>query len=389
MHVHHHRWPYPHISSRPLINPAKATNKGVSLRKASDSRVQAEAPQTWELHSESTPKSPFPAYPISAQFLIAMSKLEDIHQLIAPHTDAIGIFRRVEPYLRDLTALVGFASTAYTACGSRTILGNIVRASIDARMTHCNSALSQLLYQIVWLPHRSFPRSRYAYSVVHEWWTGNEPEEIRMICLSISEEVKAIGEWLRCLHSFWWASSQLLTLNSTFSMENLREFLESGPISMLREIVIEEITFLEPLYGEPRSVPIRFVETFEDVHMAIGMACQGTAASRFIEQRQYELDESTTDATVSEEDLHQHIDTCRMFQITIRFSRLEMLANVCPRCGKSQDGVSQKSDRGWVKCHHCGTKFNASASAPEEAKIEEEKTFVTISISLFNCQDTN
>ncbi|KAH6903485.1 hypothetical protein BKA70DRAFT_598686 [Coprinopsis sp. MPI-PUGE-AT-0042] len=337
-----------------------------------DSRVPAKAPETKDSpHSESSLKSPLPAYPLSAQFLIAMSKLEDINQLIAPHTDAIGIFRRVEPYLRDLTVLVGFASTAYAACGSGTILGNIVRASIDTRMTHCNSVLSQLLRQIRRLPYRSFPRTRYGYSVVHEWWTGNEPEEIRTIRLSISEEAKAIGEWMRCLHSFWWASSQLLTTNSTFSMDNLHEFLKSGPISMLRQIVIEEIMFLEPLQGERRSIPIRFVKSFEDVHMAIGMACRGTAASRFIEQRQYQLDESTTDATVSEENILQRIDECRVFEITITFSRLEVLADVCPRCETSQGDSIQRNGNGWVQCRNCGMKFNAHTSMPVEAKIEE------------------
>ncbi|KAH6903490.1 hypothetical protein BKA70DRAFT_1301139 [Coprinopsis sp. MPI-PUGE-AT-0042] len=164
-------------------------------------RVQTKASQTMELSSASAPGLPPSASPPSAELLIAMSKLEVINQLIAPHTDAIGIFRRVKPYLRDLTVLVGFASTAYTACGSGTILGNIVRASIDTRMKNCSCMLSQLLRQIARLPHRWFPRTRYAFSVVHQWWTRNEPGEIRAIHLSIVEEATAVGRWLRCLHS--------------------------------------------------------------------------------------------------------------------------------------------------------------------------------------------
>jgi hypothetical protein len=46
-------------------------------------------------------------------------------------------------------------------------------------------------------------------------------------------------------------------------MAGLREFLEFGPITMLHQIVIEEVTFLEPLRGQPRSIPIRFVTKFE------------------------------------------------------------------------------------------------------------------------------
>ncbi|KAH6903477.1 hypothetical protein BKA70DRAFT_1566696 [Coprinopsis sp. MPI-PUGE-AT-0042] len=362
------------LQTSPLspTRPHSNTKRGVIPCMSGDSRVRTKASQTREPSSAPTPTLPPSASP-STEFLIALTKLEDINQLIAPHTDAIGIFKRVGPYLQDLTVLVGFASTAYTACGRGTILGNIVRVAIDTQMKHCNRALSQLLVQIAWLPHRSFPRARYAYSVVHEWWTGNEPREIRMIRLSISEEVTTIGEWLRCLHSFWWASRQLLTMNSTFTMENLREFLESGPILMLRQIIIEEMIFLEPLQGEHRSIPLRFVETFEDVHMAIGMACERTAASRFIEHRQYQLDESTTDATVSQEDLLQRIDTCRVFEITITFSRLDMSADECPRCEKSYDDSSEKNSNGWIRCHRCGTKFNAYTSMPTKAKIDEEE----------------
>ncbi|KAH6880841.1 hypothetical protein BKA70DRAFT_186657 [Coprinopsis sp. MPI-PUGE-AT-0042] len=355
-------------------NQSRSTSeKGISLRIANDSGVRTKSSQTRELRpTASTPRSLPSAPSPSADFLIAMSKLEDINQFIAPHTDAIGIFKRVGHLLRELETLVGFASMAYMACGSRTILGNTIRAAIDTRMKQCNRALSKLLIQIARLPHRSFPRARYAYSVVHEWWTHNEPEEIRKIRLSISEEVMAIGEWLRCLHSFWWASSQFLTRTSTFTKEGLHDFLELGPISMLREVVIEEIIVLEPLHGKPWSIPCRFVETFEDMHLAVGMACEGTAASRFIDNRQYQLDESTTDATVSEEeDILQRIDKCRVFEITITFSRLEVSVNVCPRCETSYDDGKQRNDNGWIKCHHCGTKFNAYSSGPVEEKIGE------------------
>ncbi|KAH6903491.1 hypothetical protein BKA70DRAFT_1301142 [Coprinopsis sp. MPI-PUGE-AT-0042] len=146
---------------------------------------------------------------------------------------------------------------------------------------------------------------------------------------------------------------------------------------MLRQIIIEEITFLEPLQGERRSIPIQFMETFEDVHMAIETACQGTAASRFIEQRQYQLDESTTDATVSEEDPLGCIDTYQVFEITITFSRLDISANVCPRCERSYDNSNQKSGNGWLRCQQCGAKFYTSTTMPTEAKTDKEEIEAT------------
>jgi hypothetical protein len=79
------------------------------------------------------------------------------------------------------------------------------------------------------------------------------------------------------------------------------------------------------------------------------MACEGTAASRFIDNKQYQLDESGTDATVGAGDLLQRIDQCRVFEVTITFSRLELPAHVCPRCETAHDVVDQKNDAGWVK----------------------------------------
>jgi hypothetical protein len=51
--------------------------------------------------------------------------------------------------------------------------------------------------------------------------------------------------------------------NSEFTREGLGTFIESGPIVMLRQVVIEEIVVLEPLHGKPWSIPRRFVETFQ------------------------------------------------------------------------------------------------------------------------------
>jgi hypothetical protein len=62
---------------------------------------------------------------------------------------------------------------------------------------------------------------------------------------------------------FWRASSQLFMLTSTFTMKGLSDFLKSGPVTLLPEIYIEEIVFLEPLQGKRRTIPIRFVESYE------------------------------------------------------------------------------------------------------------------------------
>lgn len=177
--------------------------RSVSPRIVSESAMQVEGsrPHRDVDRTMTTPRSPPTYASLPVQFQEATITLKNINLLIAPHAGSTGIFKRIQPHLRGMETLVGFASTSYGACGSETLLGNTITAAIDIRMERCNRALSKLLVQIAWLPYRSFPRLGNAHCVVYEWWTGNELEEIRTIRLSVEEEVRAIGEWLRCLHS--------------------------------------------------------------------------------------------------------------------------------------------------------------------------------------------
>lgn len=135
----------------------------------------------------------------STQLLRAKTILLMIHKLVDPHADHTGIFHRIKPGLVELEVLVDFACAGYRACSPWTKFGRNIRASIDRRMEECNLILTELLGEIIRLPYRSFPRIRRAYLVVHQWWTGNEPEEIVSIRTRVFKEAKAIGEWLRCL----------------------------------------------------------------------------------------------------------------------------------------------------------------------------------------------
>ncbi|KAH6913239.1 hypothetical protein BKA70DRAFT_1262263, partial [Coprinopsis sp. MPI-PUGE-AT-0042] len=297
----------------------------------------------------------------SIQLLLAEKTLLRIRQLVTPHNDRTGIYKRVAPCLAELEALIAFASNAYQACRGGTTMGRVIRTALDVRMEQCNDMLDRLLGELVQLPYRSFPRVGHAYRVVYEWWTGNEPEEIVAIRTAVSNEVIAIGECLHWLNSFWWASSQLLLANATFSMESLRAFLSSGPVSVLRGIHIEEIVFLEPLQGQRRSIPVRFVKTFEDIHVAVEIACRGTAASHFIEDRQYQLDNSSTNAVVDAVRILQCIEEYKELEVTILLPKLEAPANICPRCDTVHDCSGQKLN-GWLRCRRCNMQFSSYPS---------------------------
>ncbi|KAH6884707.1 hypothetical protein BKA70DRAFT_137597 [Coprinopsis sp. MPI-PUGE-AT-0042] len=333
---------------------------------------------------DTSPQQSLEEHALSVEFVIAKSNLRSIKQLVIPHADQEGIFKRIVPFLADLETIISFASTAYDACHGATAMGKVIRANIEDRMTRCNTTLEELHDELGRLPYRSLPRrvQSYAYRVVYEWWTGNEPEEIVAIRTRISDEVIAIGQWLRCLHSFWWASSQLLLAKSTFNMGALKNFLSSGPVTMLQTITVEEIFFLEPLQGARRSIPVRFVKAFEDVHMAVELACRGTAASRFIDGGQYQLDDPFTDTSVGSEEILHHIRKCKEYEITIVLSKLEVSPNECPKCGLHHDD-NEPTLTGWLTCRYCGTKFNSRlpAAVPVKGVVEQDMRTKRIPLS--------
>jgi hypothetical protein len=116
-----------HTSTLSSIRSGSVTKKGVNRHVAYNSRSRINAPQARENHTTAAaPGSPPSLPPTSVEFSVVMRQIENIDQLISPHMDEDGIFKRVGPHLRELQAFVGFASTAYTACGSGTILGSII-----------------------------------------------------------------------------------------------------------------------------------------------------------------------------------------------------------------------------------------------------------------------
>ncbi|KAH6893725.1 hypothetical protein BKA70DRAFT_1571500 [Coprinopsis sp. MPI-PUGE-AT-0042] len=260
---------------------------------------------------------------LSAQFFLAESNLRSINQL-ANRLDQARIFKHIAPFLANFGTLIRFASTAYNACRGETTIGKVIKASIEHRLILSNKTLEELHDRIGCLLCSSVHCGAQSDNLLESQnCAGNEPE-VTIIQASIAKEVTAIGEWLHCLQLFWWASSQLLLTESTFTMAALEEFLRSGPVTMLYMICVEEIVFLEPLQGERRSIPVRFINSFEEVHMAVQMACHDTAASQFIASGSYQLDDPVTNTTVDKRDILNSIAKCKEYEVTIFLSKLEV-----------------------------------------------------------------
>jgi hypothetical protein len=183
------------VNTQAILSASTSTSaSGARLTLSSTSRAPSDAIQ---LQASCCEQNQAP----SIQFLLAKNTLGLAKQLLVPHTNRTGTLKGVEPLFRDLEVLIDFSSAAYEACGGGTAMGRLIRRAIEARMEKCITSLAQIHTDIARLSHCSLPRIRYAHRVIHEWWTGNERQEILTIRQRISREVTAIGEWLRCLHS--------------------------------------------------------------------------------------------------------------------------------------------------------------------------------------------
>ncbi|KAH6906738.1 ras guanine nucleotide exchange factor domain-containing protein [Coprinopsis sp. MPI-PUGE-AT-0042] len=288
------------------------------------------------------------------------SHSEFIRQLIEPHSRSEGICHGISLHLCELDNLVQFASLAYQACNSSTVIGQLVRRTIGTRLLQCKDTLGEAHRDLLRLPHRSLPLTPFICRVIYGWWSGSEPDEIAEIRLRILAEATAVAEWLCYLKLFYWAGS-LLHARSSFSWKTLNQFFRSGP-TWLKEIHVERIIVIEPLQGEALSIPLCFAESFEDVHRIVQSVCEGTLGSRFIEDRQYQLDESITNVTVDPTHFHAFLEDGKAFEVTMLIQTMSLATTDCPRCGCSNSSDVPSEGDDWIRCRGCRTLFNSRVS---------------------------
>ncbi|KAH6867202.1 hypothetical protein BKA70DRAFT_1497385 [Coprinopsis sp. MPI-PUGE-AT-0042] len=231
-------------------------------------------------------------------FPVIENSLELAVQLVNSQAGSANNLHRVSPDFQDLMQLVAFASTAYEACNVQTSFGRLVQSAIGSGLSLCNTRLVELHQEMLDLLH--------PYQAIYHC-TGNELKDITLIRSRLNNEKTAFAEWLACLKSFAW--------------KDLQHFFDSGPV-LLKEMHVGKIIIIEPLQGDPLSVPIRFVTSFEDIHHVVQFACQGTVGERYIEGRQYQLDDSETNESV---DPSRFVKNClkdgNTFEVAMKLAR--------------------------------------------------------------------
>ncbi|KAH6905857.1 hypothetical protein BKA70DRAFT_460301 [Coprinopsis sp. MPI-PUGE-AT-0042] len=302
--------------------------------------------------------------PVKFEGLVIALRLVD--QQVQPH--AAGILGEVQQTLSNLTDLVVMSSNIYDALGGSE-LGDRVRSMIDARVTQCTHTLSRAHQQLDGLAYRRLPMLGLVYHhLLRSSWDRWEPMEISSIRTHLNTEAECFAEWLSLLRSFCWARRLFLNPQSRFSWDTLNTFFTARP-DMMKDVHVERITVIEPLQGEHLTIPLRFVNSFEDVHIVIHLACQGTRGSRFIEGRRYELDDVETSEAVSEEDFIS-IKDGRVFEVAILMKSQLVELGGCPKCGTDPDRQGA-TEGGWVRCGQCRTQFIRHVSKSRTTCIEE------------------
>ncbi|KAH6908068.1 hypothetical protein BKA70DRAFT_1400685 [Coprinopsis sp. MPI-PUGE-AT-0042] len=236
----------------------------------------------------------------------------------------------------ELSATVAFCKRAYFA-SRMTSISSLLRRDILKRMAQCATTLLRVHGRITKLPYPSIPLASWKNvgQLILAWLANNgqEPEDILSIRIEVIGEIEALGDYL----GFAWA-------NGSPSLRSLR---------------VEEIIVIEPL-GRALSVPLRFVDSSEDIHQFVRLGCHGTKGYAFIEGRQYQLDDSITNKPISAVDSSHYLSHGTVLEVSIVAQAVGMTLTDCPRCGDTNDQGEARN--GWIQCHGCRMLFNATES---------------------------
>ncbi|KAH6918112.1 hypothetical protein BKA70DRAFT_8908 [Coprinopsis sp. MPI-PUGE-AT-0042] len=320
------------------------------------------------LHSQKVAKPILPS-----SFFDVETWLKAIRHFLVPLSEKL--FRALRGHLDDIDSLRRFSCTLYQyEIRESCTVDRIVKRKIEVRLRQCAQKLENIHRLIVALPCWWIFAIKFSYGEAFiEWLTnGHESDELQDVESHLAAEIHSFAACihsLQCLEDWPWGPQMWcsLTTKSSFSTR-LDNFLRvSGP-SWIHGIVVEEIIILEPVLGSPWSVPLVFVETLEDIHGFMRTGSRSSISHPYIEERQYQLDESKTNSEVDEHSLTRYLKHKTILEVTIRIRAPAAIErDCCPGCGRPDDEVVDAHKRGaWVRC--ACLKQYCQASIPQETE---------------------
>ncbi|KAH6917847.1 hypothetical protein BKA70DRAFT_2603 [Coprinopsis sp. MPI-PUGE-AT-0042] len=276
--------------------------------------------------------------------------LEAMSHYLAPVSEKS--FRTLRRHLDDIQSLSSFSRTLYEISNGCAI-DRIVKRRIEMQLQGCAQMLEKIHRRVVALPLWWIFLIKFVYGETFaEWLTDGRDPELQDIENDLGKEIQLFGKCIKsmqCLEGWPWGPQMWCSLTAQISFSaGLSNFLKTSGPSWIRDIIVEELIILEPIKGSPWSVPLVFVETIEDIHGFVQAGSQNTISSPYIEARQYQLDDSATNAEVDENSLCDYLEHKRILEVTICIrAPAEMKQDRCPGCGRLRDMLSEEST--WVR----------------------------------------
>ncbi|KAH6905837.1 hypothetical protein BKA70DRAFT_459985 [Coprinopsis sp. MPI-PUGE-AT-0042] len=305
-------------------------------------------------------------------FVAVESVLQHVQRLVTETHTGDQLHKDLHIHIHQLQATLAISAKIYKACkGSR--VGNLVRKAIDSRVLLCHGVLQRVHEELRALQGRSIPLGRLGLigQVLRGCWSTTEAEVLGTIQSQLSEEIRAQAELLNYLKALQWTQNQVLASGSHFSWMELETFIQSPEAPMFRGINAAQIVVIDP-FGDYLKIPLALVCTLEDVHAFVVLGCQGSKGTRFIEERQYQLDDSATNITIHKRNLAKYLQDGKVFEVTISLSDVTVAPGICPRCEQLYDPGQGVQEGGWLKCPACRVSFSTLMPDPSQEYHDSE-----------------
>jgi len=281
-----------------------------------------------------------------------------------------GTLKYLHDELDHLREIVGMVETMQGALRG-TVLGQFMRRQVGLQVTQCEARLASVADGVHSISVGAQPAlrelvrsQRLPIEIANRilFHDLGDVEEMRNAVAVCTEE---LSRWLYSLKSFKWATALFFVpdtaAGSSMLFNDLDGFFQRGPPS-LRHIHDDPI-YVEDPFGQTLTIPGVYASSLEHIHMCLQERCRNTAGRRYIENRDYELNEGTTDEPVHGDHFQDVVHAGVVLKVAIVVAMSAYEASKCPQCGNVGD--ARASEHGWIRCDQCLRNFRIDAGDGE------------------------
>ncbi|KAH6902379.1 hypothetical protein BKA70DRAFT_670892 [Coprinopsis sp. MPI-PUGE-AT-0042] len=243
--------------------------------------------------------------------------------------------RKVHYHLLIVQKMVSVSWEVCRALAS-TEIGPSVRQSLERTLKRSPEALEEMHKTLALYLHSLVDKKAgLLHTIQSSWDWGVEPGAVLSARLALSTLAESLAEEL-------WSLKRALPTYHKYLSKALKDAsmqdLFTSNLNSFLYIKVGQVYVVEPSNGKALAVPIRFIRTYEDLHVFVNMGCSGTAGAPYIEAGQYQLDDASTNMPLTF-DLHKPhglvLEDGLTFEVTLSAKTELMRLDRCPRCHHS------------------------------------------------------